>query len=223
MQNQKSKKILIYFFLFILVCSINNINLNTLKIQNISNIKVLGLNNDNNLKILKKINELNLGNIFFINKDEFKDLINLNNMVENYQIFKKYSSSLIVTIEKTKFLARININKKTFLLGSNGKLSDNNFENIQLPYIFGKPEIKEFLNFKQIIDGSNFLYNDVKNLYFFPSKRWDIELKNNIIIKLSKDYTKISLDLAFEFLNNHNFEDIKVIDIRIKDQIILNG
>ena len=27
-------------------------------------------------------------------------------------------------------------------------------------------------------------YNDIQNFYFFPSKRWDIELKNNIIIKL---------------------------------------
>ena len=65
--------------------------------------------------------------------------------------------------------------------------------------------------------------NKSKNLYFFPSKRWDLELKNNITIKLSKDYVKESLELAFEFLHNNDFKDIKIIDARIKNQIILNG
>ena len=57
---------------------------------------------------------------------------------------------------------------------------------------------------------------------FFPSKRWDLELKNNIILKLSKDYTKRSLDQVFELLNNDNFNNIKAVDARIKNQIILN-
>ena len=64
--------------------------------------------------------------------------------------------------------------------------------------------------------------NDIKNLYFFPSKRWDIQLKNNKILKLSKDHTRLSLDQAFEILNDSNFNNVKVIDARIKNQIILN-
>ena len=59
--------------------------------------------------------------------------------------------------------------------------------------------------------------------FFFPSKRWDIELKNNIIIKLSKNDIKKSLKSALEFLNNNEFKDIKIIDARINNQIILNG
>ena len=43
MQQRKSKKILIYFFLLLLVGSINNINLNTLKLQNINDINIIGL------------------------------------------------------------------------------------------------------------------------------------------------------------------------------------
>ena len=48
------------------------------------------------------------------------------------------------------------------------------------------------------------------------------ELKNNIIIKLPNDNIQESLTLASEFLYNNEFKDIKIIDARIKNQIILN-
>ena len=81
---------------------------------------------------------------------------------------------------------------------------------------------KIFLKFKRIIDQSNISYSQIKNLYFFQSKRWDLELENNVILKLSKDHTKLSLNQAFELINDKNFKDIKVVDARIKNQIILN-
>ena len=223
MHQRKGSKVLIYFFLLCLFGSINNINFSKLKINNTIDIKVLGLGNSDDLVLLENFKKLNLDNIFFINDEQIKNLIDSNSLVENYKIFKKYPSSLDVKIERTKFLARINNNKKIYLVGSNGKLTESNFYDNELPFIFGKPKIEEFLKFKKIIDKSKLSYRDIKNLYFFSSKRWDLELKNNIIIKLSKNYAEDSLDLAFEFLNNQNFKDIKIIDTRIRNQIILNG
>ena len=223
MHQRKSKKILIYFFLLCLLGSINNIDFNNLKLQNVIDIKVLGLENDNNLVLLKSIKNLKLDNIFFTDSKDLKNLINSNSLVENYKIIKRYPSSIDIKIEKTKFLARISNNKKIYFVGSNGKLTESNFYDNELPFIFGKPKIEEFINFKKIIDNSKLPYNDIKNFYFFSSKRWDLELKNNIIIKLSKNYIEDSLDLVVEFLKNQNFEDIKIIDTRIKNQIILNG
>ena len=78
------------------------------------------------------------------------------------------------------------------------------------------------MNFKKIIDVSEISYEDIKNLYFFSTGRWDIELNNNVVIKLSKNDTKESLQLALEFLYSSEFKDIKIIDARIKNQIILN-
>ena len=92
----------------------------------------------------------------------------------------------------------------------------------KLPFIFGKPDSNEFLQFKKKIDQSNFPYDEIKNLYFFPSKRWDIELKNKIIIKLPIENVSNSLDDIFRFLNNDNIKNIKTIDARVKNQIILN-
>ena len=108
------------------------------------------------------------------------------------------------------------------LLGSNGKLSETISTNQQLPFIFGKPKVGEFLEFKKIFDESKFEYDQVKNFYYFPSKRWDIEFKNNKILKLPEKFADISLDTLFKFLNDKKFSNIKIIDARIKNQIILN-
>jgi len=217
MQQRKSKKVLIYFFLLLLVGSINNTNLNGLKFQNINNINITGLDIKNKLILLKQIENFNPNNIFLINKMDLTDKIESNTLVENYSIFKRYPSSLDINIEKTKFLAKINKNGQIFYIGSNGKFIKNNSLNSELPFIFGNPEIFEFFKIKEIIDNSKISYTEIKNLYFFPSKRWDLELADNTIIKLPNDNINLALNLAIEFLNDHKF-----IDARIKNQIILN-
>ena len=155
--------------------------------------------------------------IFLINKIDLKDEIESNTLVENYSIFKRYPSSLDINIEKTKFLAKINKNGQIFYIGTNGKFIKNKSLNNELPFIFGNPKVSEFFNIKKIIDKSKISYTEIKNLYFFPSKRWDLELIDNTIIKLPNDNTNLALNLAIEFLNDHKF-----IDARIKNQIILN-
>ena len=222
MHQHKGKKILIYLFLFLIVGSINNTVLTNIRFDTNKIIQISGLNQNQNTNILESIKELNLKNIFFLNGNEISKIISSNNLVENYEIFKKYPYDLDIKIERTDFLAKINNNGKIFLIGTNGKLSDVKFLDKELPFIFGKPRIDEFIKFTNIIDQSKLSFNQVKNLYFFPSKRWDLELKNNVILKLSKDHTKLSLDQAFEILNDNNFNDIKVVDARIKNQIILN-
>ena len=222
MHQHKGKKILIYLFLFLIVGSINNTVLTKIRFDTIKSIQISGLNQNQNTNLLESIKELNLKNIFFLNGVEISKIISSNNLVENYEIFKKYPYALDIKIERTDFLAKINNNGKIFLIGTNGKLSDVKFLDKELPFIFGKPRIDEFIKFTNIIEQSKLSLNQVKNLYFFPSKRWDLELKNNVILKLSKDHTKLSLDQAFEILNDNNFNDIKIVDARIKNQIILN-
>ena len=123
-------------------------------------------------------------------------------------------------LEKTDFLAKIKSNNKIYLVGSNGKLSNPDKSKIELPFIFGKPDIKEFLKFKNIIDESKISYNQIKNLYYFRSGRWDLELENNILLKLPKDNIKVSLDNSFEFINYNSFLSDKTIDVRIKIKLL---
>ena len=222
MHQQKGKKILIYFFLFILAGSINNLSLSNIKFDKIKSIEVSGLNTTENLKVKKKIEDLSLKNIFFIDQSSINQTMNSNNLIEKYSVFKKYPSSIDIKITMTDFLAKINIDDKIFLVGSNGKFSDKSFINKELPFIFGKPQIEEFLNLKKILDNSKFKYKDIKNFYFYPSKRWDIELKNNMILKLPKKNIRITLDNVFKFLNDSNLINVSIIDARVQNQIIIN-
>ena len=217
MQQRKSKKILIYFFLLLLVGSIDNINLNTLELQNINDINIVGLEVEEKSNLHQKIKNFNLNNIFSISKIDLINEIESNSIIEKYSIFKRYPSSLDVNIEKTKFLARINKNGQIFYIGSNGRFIKNDFLNNQLPFIFGNPKVDEFFRIKKIIDESKISYAEIKNLYFFPSKRWDLELRDNTIIKLPNDNVNLAINLAIKFL-----DDNKLIDARIENQIILD-
>ena len=127
-----------------------------------------------------------------------------------------------IKIKKTIFLAKINHENKIYYIGTNGKLSHINSSNKQLPYIFGKPEINDFFDFKKILDESEIKYERIKSLFFFKSKRWDIELKDNTIIKLSKNFSKETLNDVFVLMRDENFKNTKIIDARVKNQIILN-
>ena len=88
-----------------------------------------------------------------------------------------------------------------------------------------------FLNVKEIFilsrnkKTSKEIINKFSNMNNIPVKLYNVSegCKNNVLIKLSKNHIEDSLDLASEFLNNKNFEGVKIIDTRIKDQIILNG
>ena len=82
--------------------------------------------------------------------------------------------------------------------------------------------INEFLKFKQIIENSKFNYKQIDNLYFFPSNRWDIKLKEDILLKLPRNFTVKKLNHLYEFLENNNEKNFVVVDYRVENQIILN-
>ena len=221
MHQRKSKKILIYFFLLILVGSINNNSINNLKLEKVKNVNIFGLEKKDQKTILYNLNNLDLKNIFFINKKKIQNIIDSNSLVEEYNVIKRYPHSININIKKTSFIARINKNGKFFLIGKNGKLTDNNNSGIELPYIFGNPKIKEVLKLKKIIDQSNIDYSKIKSLYYFKSKRWDLKFTNGILIKLPEKIEKETLDKISIFLKNIKLENKEVVDARIKNQIII--
>ena len=220
MLQQINKKILLYFFIFIILGTFNNKNLKEFNLPKINSLKINGLEIDQ--KFSEKLEILKIDNIFFIDKIKTKELFNSNNLIEEYEIFKKYPMSLEIEIVGTKFLAQTNIDGKFFLIGSNGKLIENKNNTNSLPYIFGDLDINNFFNLKKIIDESSLNFQEIKNLYFFPSGRWDLETLSDVQIKLPKERLKESLNLSLDLLNNEKFDNIKLIDVRQKNQVIIN-
>ena len=207
--------------MLVLVGSINNNSINNLKFEKIKNINIFGLDENDQIILLDDLKNLDLKNIFFVNKKNFQNILENYSLVEEYNVIKKYPHSIDINIKKTNFIARINKNGKPFLVGNNGKLSNNNNSEIQLPYIFGSPEIIRILELKKIIDQSNIDYSQIKSLYYFKSKRWDLEFINNVVIKLPEKIEKETLDKISIFIKNIKLENQEIVDARIRNQIII--
>ena len=220
MHQQTSKKFLIYLLFFILLGSVNNQELIKVFNLKITNIVITGLKIEENFDLKKNILNLNLKNLYTINHEYLKNEIYKNSLVEDFFVFKNYPSTLILSVNKTKFFAKIKKNGKTFLVGSNGKLTSSFFENENIPMIFGNPEINDILNFMSIIEKSNMKLDEIKNLFYFKSGRWDIETKKNIIIKLPFGNFLNELNNIHLISKNENFQKKNIIDVRVKNQII---
>ena len=221
MPQQISKKIFIYLFLFLILGTLNNKDLANIEFPKIKKIDVQGLQIRND-EFIKKLELLKKKSLFDLHKSNVKELLNSNNLIEEYTIFKKYPSSLEIKIIETTLLGLINKNGVNFYIGSNGKLIEAKDEIMNLPYIFGELNIENFLIIKKIIDQSKLNYKEVQNLFFFPSGRWDIELTSGILIKLPITNIKKSLDLSLKLLNRKEFNNIKSIDTRPSNQVIIN-
>ena len=222
MHQRKGKKIFFYFFLLILVGSINNFKFDSSEFIKIKTIKVSGLDKKNNKNISLRLVNLYFQNIFTINSYDLIKKIESNKLIEKYKITKIYPSTIDIKLKKTNFLAKLKKEEKIYVVGTNGKLLDNNQFNLEIPFIFGNPQVEQILELKKIIDKSEFSFSKIKNLYYFQSKRWDMELENNTIIKLPKENINEAINLIVKLMKNKNLEKVKVFDARIKNQIILN-
>ena len=221
MLQQINKKIIFYISLVIILGTFNNKNMKNFDFPKINMINIEGIEFNTN-EYLKIINLIKLNNLLSIQKSQIKEILNSNNLIEEYEVFKKYPSSLEIKIEKTNFLASTNINGKNYLVGSNGKFINTKNFSQNLPFIFGNFETEKFLEFKNIILQTDFKYNNIKNFHYFPSGRWDIEMISGVLIKLPITGIKQSLNLSIDLLDNIEFSNIKILDIRQKNQIVIN-
>ena len=208
--------------MFCLLVSINNVSLMNINFPKISKIEISGLNFDERKKIENIIYASNSKNIFQIDKEYLKKKFNSINIIENFEIFKNYPSTLKIFIEKTKILAQTKRNGFDYLIGSNGKLIENKDFISELPFIFGDLNISEFLKLKKKIDSSLFEFSEISNLYLYKSNRWDIETRKGNLIKLPKDNIEEMLNLYIRMSNEKKINEKTIVDFRQKNQIILN-
>ncbi len=222
MHQRISKKIILCLFLFFFLVTINNrgsLNLNLLKI---SELNILGLEDFEKKNFYQDLNYLKDQNILFIDKEEISKRIFANKIVENLFIFKNYPSKIEIKIIKANFLAITKKNNKNFYIGTNGNFILVNDPIKKLPFIFGEVEPKYLLTLKSHIDNSGLSFNKIKKLYFFRSKRWDIETDDGLLIKLPLKQVEVSLKILSNIINQEEFKNKKEIDLRQINQVIVN-
>ena len=225
--TDRKKNYLLYFFIFIFLSTINNLSLlkHAELFPNIKKIKVEGLTNNLNLKIKQNVNFLLNENIFFFNKELLINELKKLNYIHSYKVSKNYPSTVVINLKQTDLLAITVNNNNKYIIGSNGKLI--NYEifnsNFNLPNFFGKFSSEDFISFINIINQTNFDYNEITDIFFFQSGRWEIKTKNNQTIKLPKENLKKAFIKATKIIKNNNLNH-KLIDLRIPNQVILmNG
>ncbi len=223
MHRLKNKKILFYLFLFLIIGTLNNKNLSNINFSKINLINVTGLSEKTNLELKNSLNFLKANNIFFLDEYKIKEILNSNNLIQKYSVHKKYPSTLNIKLEKTEFLAQIKKNGEFFYLGANNKLTKINDVRKDIPFIFGDFETDDFNLLKKAIDESEFNFKEINNLFFFKSGRWDIELKNGLLVKLPKKNLNKSFDLVVKFMKMKHENKIYIIDLRQNNMIITNG
>ena len=90
-----------------MIGTFNNKNLNNLQFTKIKNITVSGLNDKDNFELKNNLNFLEIENLFFLNKEKIIEIVNSNNLVEKYSVFKRYPSEINIIIDQTNFLAQL--------------------------------------------------------------------------------------------------------------------
>ena len=143
MLQRINKKIIFYIFLVIILGTLNNKNLKNFDIPKINIVDIEGIEFNEN-EYTKITNLIKFNNLLSIQKSQIKEILNSNNLIEKYEVFKRYPSSIEIKIEKTNFLASTNINGKNYLVGSNGKFINTKEYSQNLPFVFGNFKTEQF-------------------------------------------------------------------------------
>ena len=225
LQIGKKNKIYIYLIIFFLFTTISNLKLsnsNLFKLDS-DNIKVSGLSEKNNISITQELKKLKLKNIFFIQKDILSKTLYQNNLINSFEIKKIFPNSIEIKIKKTQFLGVTNIDGNFYFIGSNGKLINYDESIKNLPYVFGKINTYNFIEFINIIKQSKIDSKNIIEIYFFPSGRWDIKTKEEKLFKLPSENILSVLNTINKLNNSKEFKKASIIDLRFDGKIIFTN
>ena len=160
-------------------------------------------------------------NIIFLDNKEIEKALTQNSFIETFEVKKKYPETLKIRIFEKKPIAILLNKKGKFYLSDKIELIE--FKNIKkyqdLPYVSGNRG--EFKIFYDDLKKINFPFDLIDKYTLYETKRWDLETKNKIVIKLHpKKYLK-NIQNYLDSRNKQNFKNYRIFDYRIEDQLIL--
>ena len=223
----KKRSIFFYILILFFLSTTSNISLShrTSSFLEINKIEVSGLDNDLNTMIRKKLEYIIGKNIFLLDSRDIEYKLNNIDYIHNYTVSKSFPSKIKVKLKKTKLIAITYRDNKLLYIGSNKKIiffpkkiTDNN-----LPIVFGNFSNNEFFKLRRVINESKFDIKKIKEYYYFPSKRWDIKLNDEILVKLPIKNINNSINILDEVLKENVRKQNKVIDLRVPNQIIFSN
>ena len=217
----------IYFYILLLLVLLSMHNKNSINyMSNLFKVQKIKINSDldenSNKEIINSLNKFYNNNILLINEKDIKETLDSFNLISEYNVKKEYPSSISLNLKKTNLLASFIENNQLIYLGENGKKIKTKLYENNLPVIFGKFNIEEFLNLRQKLVLNKFEIKNFNKFYCFKSKRWDLLYKNKVLIKLPINDIDISIEQLKKLIKDPNLIKVKTIDLRIKDKIIIS-
>ena len=189
----------------------------------INNIEVVNniLVKENEIK--EKLNKIYQENIFLVDSQDIEKPLKEIDFLDKIEVKKKYPNTIIVKIYETKPLAILFRDKKKYIIDSSSSLislkQKKNFD--ELPTVFGKNAENYFEDFFQRLKKNNFPEKKIRNFYYFPIGRWDLQLVNDKVIKLPSSKVDDAIIKAIELLDRKDFEKYNTIDLRVNGKIIV--
>ena len=221
MPQKLDKKNYIFFLLiiFLILSSTHNSNFKYNNFFNVKKIEVVGLNKTDNIFLENEFTDLVGSNIFTLNKKSF-EIINSVNQIKSYNVKKIYPNQVKVYLESAKAIGFIKNINEFVILGNNGKIIESETLPKNIPEVAGTNDIKKIFQTIEIIKKSDFNVRKIKKIYFFPSKRIDIEFENKKKIKFPINFKIDDLNFGFRVINDEKFNQVKIIDLRIPNKVI---
>jgi len=224
---KKVYRIIVLFILLIFLTTYNPNNLNIIPKANNNFFKIQYIAVENNSlieesEITKKLVKISGKNILFVSKKDIEGPLKSINFLEKIEVKKKYPDTIIIKVYETRPMAVLYKKNDKFLIDSLSNLIVLNgniiYEN--LPNIFGEDADKNFINFHDTLKDNKFPVKRIKNFYYFQIGRWDLQLNNNQTIKFPKNKVDDAIMRSIKLLNNKDFENYNIIDLRIYGKII---
>ena len=220
-------KLYLYVFFFVFLSSIFNLQFleNYQDKFRIKKININGLSINEKQKIENELVNLKNRNIFKLNKEKILENLNKFNYLENIYVNKVMPSSIILDISKTSILGKTSRNGELFYIGENRKLINSNqiSELNDISSVFGDFKISEYLNLLTILKKHQLDLKKIESFFYFKNKRWDILFTNGVTLMLPSKTREESIIIYKKLLINEKLTNVKIIDLRISNQIILTN
>ena len=227
LQSINKKKIYFYLVSFLFISTIYNNNLisNLKNVFKIREVKVENVKKEINDNILLNTSFLLGENIFFVNKNFLINKLNKLNFIESISIKKKYPSIINIQTKQTNLIAITYLDQKKYFVGENGNfiLAKQISNKKKLPIIFGKFKPDDYIFLQRELLSQKIDLNEITRYYFHKNKRWDLYFANNIIIQLPNKNISEAINLFKKFRSKNNINSNTIIDLRIKNRLILRN
>ena len=227
LQLINKKKIYFYIISFFFISTLYNHNLikDFEHIFKIKEIKVENTKKEIDEVILSNTRFLLDKNILFLNKKFLLEKMNKLNFLESISIKKKYPSTINIKTKATNLIAITYINQKKYYVGLNGNfiLGKNISNKKKLPIIFGKFNVNDYIFLQKELLNQKINLNEITKYNYHKNKRWDLYLKNNILIQLPNKKIDKAINLYKQFELNNKINPNAIIDLRIPDRLIFKN